>query len=81
MGSLRDDILEANNKRTVRCPVARLLTSLTGDDLAALTEFLQDEKVQGSRIAETLRAHGHDVGDEAVRRHRRLACGCSRVAP
>lgn len=56
-----------------RCKVCQVLESLDDGDRQVLEETLAEPKElrASSQIGEVLRSHGHDVGDDGIRRHRR----------
>lgn len=75
---LADDLAEVGGPDFgVRCATCAVLLRLDADDRTALEAALADESKPGSAIARTLRAHGHKVRDDSVRRHRRENCGGS----
>jgi len=59
-----------------RCAVGRTLDLMDPDDRAALQAALDNRGIQGAGISLVLRDNGHDVGDQAVSRHRRGVCSC-----
>lgn len=74
--SLLEQLARPKSPFRSRCTVAKLLEQLPSEDREALTRALADPKFQGTQISRALRAEGHRVGDDSVRRHRRGDCAC-----
>ena len=58
------------------CGVIRLGSKLDAEDLELFTEWVGDETVKASWIVRVLRADGHIIGEQVLRRHRRGECRC-----
>ena len=70
------DLLEgaASSPKGIKCRTCSLLSDLSGDDLAALSEALSDPKISAPMIAKALDGYGVRVSPSAISRHRR-ECG------
>jgi len=76
---LLDEFHEAQaGKRIVRCSVTELLKQLDDDERVAVEKAIDDHSIMGTTISEVLKARGHKLGADAVRRHRRKVCSCER---
>lgn len=74
MGSsqLRGLISQARSEtKKIQCTMCRLLSELTGDDRAALSEALGDSETSAGVIAKALTGYGVKVSSTAISRHRR----------
>jgi hypothetical protein len=56
------------------CTVCELLRTLDADDLAALTDALDDASLAHAQIYRALRAEGYAIRPNTVARHRRGEC-------
>lgn len=56
------------------CTVCELLRTLDADDLAALTDALDDASLAHTQIYRALRAEGYTIKANTVSRHRRGEC-------
>lgn len=81
MGSLLARITEAaGTQRGPRCTVAVVLAKLDGSDRTDLEHALENRDVTASAIFRVLREDGHNIGDQAIGRHRRGECACGRTS-
>jgi hypothetical protein len=46
------------------------------DDYAAFLNAIADKRKTGTGIREVMAAHGYQIGDQVIQRHRRGACSC-----
>ena len=60
------------------CGVSAVLETLADDDRAALLDALGNGAYRSSDITRALQDEGHEIGYDAVSRHRRGACKCPR---
>lgn len=67
-------------RRGPRCSIAEMLDELNGDDATAVREALAG-KVGASDLSSILRANGHRIMPQTIRRHRRDLCSCSDPRP
>ncbi len=75
--ALIDDLSRlAGGPRFERCPVAKLPAALEERDALALGMALLDQRVTAADLSRVLRANGHAISADAVRRHRRAVCMC-----
>ena len=75
--SLLEEIRAAKRANGGTCSVATLLAKLDPPDSADLAGALSDhDTYPTSVIIEVLRARGHKVGEDTIRRHRRGGCKC-----
>lgn len=73
---LLDEVREAQRQaRIVRCKIQTL--DLSDEDREELDAALSDDTVQASMLGKVLRARGHSVSDDALRRHRGRRCACA----
>jgi len=83
--SLLDDLDRLKSDRRsaggVECGVARLLRMLPPDEAAAVSELIDGTDVYASRISESLRAYGHDLGSSKIQHHRRRMRGAGCKCP
>lgn len=59
-----------------KCSIGMVLSSVESADRAALLDALSDTAVRATSLSRVLRAHGHRVAEQAIRRHRRQECRC-----
>ena len=73
---LLDEVREVQRQaKIIRCPIVTL--NLSEDDRAELEHAIADETIQASTLAKVLRARGHSISDDALRRHRGGRCACA----
>lgn len=77
---LKDILARQEKRRPVRCPVGRFL-QLEGVEkgvVEGVRKALGTDHIYATTIAEYISEHGVQVGEKAVRAHRRGACSCTR---
>ena len=61
---------------TQACKYTRLRDTLTDDDRRTLDTAMGNPAFSSVHIARALRAEGHQLSEDSVRRHRTGACAC-----
>jgi hypothetical protein len=59
------------------CGIEIVYSKIGKEDAAALGAYLADLEVPSTAIARALKADGHNVGAQAVQRHRSGVCRCA----
>lgn len=71
--------VKASRVKGKPCRVRVISADLEPQEVKDLDDLMADtENYEGAVIAEALRNRGYEIDDEALRRHRRGACGCPR---
>lgn len=79
MGFL-DDVNAAMPYKGPRCTVCALLDAADDEFAAEVEAAMADTALYATAIGKALRARGHDIHHEAVRRHRNGTCRGGRDA-
>jgi hypothetical protein len=58
------------------CRYAHVYAGLDADDQATLTAALANPALTSAHITRALRAEGHTIGEDTVRKHRTGDCAC-----
>ena len=66
----------SSSPRRGTCRVAALALEMPPDDYAAFLNAIADKRKTGTGIREVMAAHGYQIGDQVIQRHRRGACSC-----
>lgn len=75
MGLLTE--IKATGRRGPACAMQGVESALSKADLADLRAAFADTSITGSAIWRALKARGHAVAEETVRRHRAGQCNCA----
>lgn len=69
---------EQAGRKRVQCRVGQVLLEMDESDASDLLDALGDYSIQHVTISNVLRAHGYEMGKDAVPAHRKGRCGCPR---
>lgn len=78
MPGMFDGIEAEKTPASRRCAVARLADVLDDEDAAALQSVVMNINVPAPIIRARLAKAGHEISKDAIWRHRRRDCMCSR---
>jgi hypothetical protein len=59
-----------------KCRYAHVYVSLDADDRGTLDGALDNPGLSTAQLARALRAEGHQIGEDSIRRHRTGDCAC-----
>lgn len=62
-----------------QCSIVAMLAKMTPADADDVRTAIADDSIRASSITAVLRDAGHQLGIDAVARHRRGACACGRA--
>ena len=68
-------LIEEDFTRTA-CGVAKIKKVLEPGGADALENLIAGTQISTRKISETLKAHGHIIGDGTIWKHRRRSCAC-----